>query len=199
MAEISADLPDPVPAGSDFETHISAALKRTQNEYRGSWSASAFRMLYDLSCMIRAEKVLETGVAAGWSSLAFLAALQRTHGTLVSIDLPYVGRSDLAQIGMAVPLELRANWKLYIEPDRSGIPKAISELGELDIVHYDSDKSYLGRKWAYPRLWKAVRPGGLFISDDITDNIAFVEFATEVDVDPIIVLEDDRYVGIIKK
>ena len=46
----------------------------------------------------------------------------------------------------------------------------------LDLCHYDSDKSYYGRRWAYPKLWEALKTGGIFISDDIQDNWAFKEF-----------------------
>ena len=36
-------------------------------------------------------KILETGVALGWSSLAFLHAIQKTNcGSLISIDMPLI-------------------------------------------------------------------------------------------------------------
>ena len=38
---------------------------------------------------------------------------------------------------------------------------------EIDLCHYDSHKDYDARMWAYPRLWAALRSGGIFISDDI--------------------------------
>ena len=47
--------------------------------------------------------------------------------------------------------------------------------GSIDLCHYDSDKSWWGRAYAF-LLWKALKPGGLFISDDIQDNMFFAEF-----------------------
>ena len=83
----------------------------------------------------------------------------------------------------------------------------IRTLKEIDLCHYDSDKTYKGRCWAYPILWKALRPGGYFISDDIEDNFAFREFVDKLGLEPIIVSSpeyrnDDYYVkyaGVIKK
>ena len=67
------------------------------------------------------------------------------------------------------------------------------------MCHYDSDKSYDGRMWAYPILWRALRPGGIFISDDISDNLAFRDFAAQISATPTVVKFDNKYVGILLK
>jgi hypothetical protein len=67
------------------------------------------------------------------------------------------------------------------------------------LCHYDSDKSYAGRKWTYPQLWAALRPGGIFISDDIGDNMGFRDFAQSINIDPIVVQSNERFVGILLK
>lgn len=78
-------------------------------------------------------------------------------------------------------------------------------MSEIDLCHYDSDKSYEGRAWAYPLLWKHLRSGGLMISDDIGDNTAFRDFAAECEVEPVVILAagsggaGSRYVGILVK
>jgi hypothetical protein len=55
--------------------------------------------------------------------------------------------------------------------------------------------------WAYEWLWSKLRAGGIFISDDVNDNVAFKDFAETVGKEPIIVFyePEDKYVGILIK
>lgn len=53
--------------------------------------------------------------------------------------------------------------------------------------------------WAYPLLWDALRSGGIFISDDIGDNLGFADFTRSVAGEPIIVLSSERYAGVLVK
>jgi predicted O-methyltransferase YrrM len=154
-------------------------------------------LLYATCAMIRARAVVETGVAYGWSSLAILAALAGTGGRLVSVDMPYVKQGNEPWVGIVVPSELRGGWTLIREPDRNGLRKALGLLGgSVDLCHYDSDKSYPGRMWAYPLLWEALRPGGVFISDDIQDNFAFRDFVARRSVRPVVIESQGKFVGV---
>jgi predicted O-methyltransferase YrrM len=156
-------------------------------------------LLYQLAEYCQARRVIETGVAYGWSSLALLLSLKKRNGLLVSTDLPYPGLNNDPYVGCVVPDELRKNWKLLRGPDRQRIAEAIKLAGTLDLCHYDSDKSYSGRMWTYPRLWDALRSDGLFVSDDIGDNMGFADFSRSVVVQPVIVHSSDRYIGILVK
>ena len=71
--------------------------------------------------------------------------------------------------------------------------------GPVDLAHYDSDKSMEGRYWAYPRLWNALTPGGIFMSDDISDDTGFAEFCNKFALDPIIVADGSKFQGIVVK
>ena len=103
-------------------------------------------------------------------------------------------------VGVVVPEELRRNWTLLRQPDRYGVARAIAiHAASIDLCHYDSDKSYYGRQWAYPRLWRSLRARGIFISDDIQDNFAFKDFAESRAVDPIVVECEGKFVGICVK
>ena len=134
--------------------------------------------LFEAVRRLGAKRVVETGVAYGWSSLATLAALEETDGRLTSVDMPYPKMGNERWVGVAVPERLRHRWTLIRRPDRYGVTAAIKDQGgTLDLCHYDSDKSYWGRAWAFPKLWSALRPGGLFISDDIQDNAFFREWS----------------------
>ena len=71
--------------------------------------------------------------------------------------------------------------------------------GSLELVHYDSDKSYHGRKWSQEIIWKSLKKGGIFISDDIEDNAAFMEFTDKYNLIFSILEFEKKYVGVIKK
>lgn len=134
-------------------------------------------LLYHLCLHLPARSVVETGVAAGWSSLAILLAMDRLgSGRLVSIDMPYPKRGNEHLVGGAVPTELRARWKLVRRPDRDALEPTLERLGPIDLAHYDSDKSPEGRAYAYPLLFAALRPGGILVSDDVEDNLVFRDF-----------------------
>jgi len=156
-------------------------------------------LLYHLAEHIQARMVVETGVAYGWSSLALLLSINKRDGILISTDLPYAGMDNDPYVGCVIPADLRDNWKLLRGADRQRVPEAIKLAGTLDLCHYDSDKSYSGRMWTYPRLWDALRSGGLFISDDISDNMGFADFAHLVAIEPIIIQSGEKFIGIIVK
>jgi len=157
-------------------------------------------LLYWIAEHIKVKKVIETGVAYGWSSLAILLSLKkRKFSLLISTDMPYPNRNNNKYIGCVVSKELKKHWKIINNADCIAIPRALRYLKKIDMCHYDSDKSYYGRMWAYPRLWKALRVGGIFISDDIGDNISFQKFAKDIKVDPIVVRTENKYAGILIK
>jgi hypothetical protein len=95
---------------------------------------------------------------------------------------------------------LRARWTLVREPDRYGLVKALRALGgAIDFCHYDSDKSYGGRKYAYRLMWDALETGGVFVSDDIQDNFAFRDLV-EAKAATFAVTEcEGKFVGIVRK
>lgn len=154
---------------------------------------------------MQAKTVIETGVAYGWSSLAILCSVSRRNGALFSVDMPHPLLKDEGLTGAVVPASLRNRWTLIREPDHSGLMKVLRQVDRLDFIHYDSDKSYLGRQATYRRLWRHLRPGGILMSDDIADNTAFRDFAAEVAITPIVVysngsgLSGARYVGLLLK
>ena len=159
------------------------------------------KLLFNIVLLLKPKKVLETGVAFGWSSMSILLAQQKiVDSILISIDMPYPKQNNEKYVGLVVPEQLKNKWKLVREPDRNGIKKALFILnGEIDLCHYDSDKSYEGRKYAYPIIWDAIRVGGIFISDDIEDNFYFSEFVDENKLNYAIIKCNEKYVGIIKK
>lgn len=162
-------------------------------------------LLYQMAEYTQAARVVETGVAYGWSSLALLLSItKRKESLLISTDMPRPGSSCEKYTGCVVPEGVRSSWKIIPRADREALPRALDVVPEFDLCHYDSDKNHEGRIWAYPKLWKALRPGGVFISDDIGDNMAFHDFCESIGQQPWIVESprtDDgvKYVGVLIK
>jgi predicted O-methyltransferase YrrM len=161
-------------------------------------------ILYSIAEHLKAQNVVETGVAYGWSSLAILLSISRRKGSLlVSTDMPYPNLNNDRYVGCVVPSELKQHWRLIPLADKDALPKALKQFHQIDMCHYDSDKSYGGRMWAYSRLWNALRPGGCFISDDIGDNVGFRDFCNQIGINPIITQSPTttglKYVGILFK
>jgi predicted O-methyltransferase YrrM len=158
-------------------------------------------LIFAAMVLSKSEKVIESGVAFGWSSLAILAALQeKSSNILVSVDMPYPKMNNEDFVGIAIPDRFQRNWTLLRQPDRCGIKKALKILNNnVDLCHYDSDKSYYGRVYGYPLFWDALNDGGIFISDDIQDNLAFKEFVELKNVNFAVTKHNEKYIGIIKK
>ena len=156
-------------------------------------------LLHNICKYFQPKNVLETGVAYGWSTLSILSALKNNNGQLISVDMPYPKMDNEDNVGCVVHPLLRSNWTLIRKPDIIGLPFALKKLGKIDLCHYDSDKSYRGRKWAQKKIWKSLNTNGIYIEDDINDNIAFQEFSVALGVDPIIVKCDNKFLGLIVK
>lgn len=183
----------------EFSEILNEAKKTEKNTPVKMGGAGALNLIYHLCEFTQAQNVLETGVAYGWSSLAALLSLSKRNGTLYSSDMPYLGKDNDQFVGCVVPENLREHWKLFRFADRESLPKIFREQNEFEFIHYDSDKSYNGRKWAYGVLWEKVKKGGIFMSDDIADNAAFMDYCTEKNQHPIIVEFDGKYAGLIVK
>lgn len=189
--ELARDLgvPEQVPPIAEVHPEAwSCALRSAEACAVKMGGAGHVDLLYHLCVHLRPSSVLETGVAYGWSSLAILLALNDIgRGSLVSIDRPYPGLDNEKFVGCVVPTALRGRWRLVRRPDRDALPSVLKKSGAVDLAHYDSDKSYAGRIFAYSLIWKSLNPGGVLISDDVGDNFGFRDFAEGVCSKPYII------------
>jgi predicted O-methyltransferase YrrM len=162
--------------------------------------AANLELLYHLTRRLEAHRVVETGVAYGWSSLTILLAQESIGGgTLVSTDMPYPRMNNEEHVGCVVPARIRTSWTLVRRPDRPALPRALARVGEIDLVHYDSDKTYAGQSWAFREIWAALRPGGVLIADDIDCQTAFRDFSSRLALRPIVVEGQGKLIGVIQK
>lgn len=157
--------------------HAERVLKNIPHDLGGGGD---HRFLYWLTRYLRPRVILETGVAAGWSSRAFLVALKKNGaGRLYSSDLPYFRLPNPEQfVGVLVEPELRKDWSLHVEGDEVNLPRIIADVQQIDVFHYDSDKMRSGRDFAITLVREKLSPGGIIVMDDIFNDDWFRSYVT---------------------
>lgn len=137
--------------------------------------------LYVLCRIFKPKIVVETGVANGYSSAFILQALQKNgSGKLYSIDLPNQSGQELGKnrsIGWVIPESLKDRWSLIIGSTQDKLEPLLKGLKNIDIFYHDSDHSYQNMMYEFKKADEYLLPGGIIVSDDITDNDAFDDFS----------------------
>jgi predicted O-methyltransferase YrrM len=159
--------------------------------------AGSYPLLYFLTRMLRPETVVETGVAAGWSSRAILEALDANGaGTLYSSDFPYFRLANPERyIGVVVPVELRDRWVLDVRGDKKALPHIADQVDRIDLFHYDSDKSVHGRAYALSVVEPRFHESTAVIMDDIDDNTFFKSAVESREREPTVIEFEGKHVG----
>ena len=159
-------------------------------------------LLYFLVRKFYPKIIVETGVAAGWSSLSILRALHKNRvGKLFSSDFPYFRIKNPEQfIGIVAQNEPNLeHWVLDIRGDDIALPEFAKKLADfsIDLFHYDSDKSYSGRAKALQVMKNKFSENAIIIFDDIQDNLHFFDFVTNRNVNFTVLKFEGKYVGIV--
>ena len=176
------------------------ANKKLNNIKYQLGGGAAYPLIYFLIRLLRPDIVVETGVAAGFSSLSILSALKKNKkGRLYSSDFPYFRIKDPEKyIGIVVNKNLRKNWKLLIEGDKQNLPKIINEVNKIDIFIYDSDKTYIGKKESLEKIYPLLTKDSLIIIDDIEIDSFFHDYIHEKkDLEWWIFKFEGKYFGLI--
>jgi hypothetical protein len=183
---------------SDLE--YSKILKLINNSKFDFGGSGHLDLIYSICETYNFTNVIETGVAYGWSSSVILNSIFKRNGYLVSIDMPMIKQKDYNLIGVAVNKKFYDNWSLIQKPDMYGLNLALKKIKyNYDLIHYDSDKSYYGRQFAFPKLYRNLNSNGVFISDDIQDNEFFKEFVYKFNLEYYVIKIDNKFVGVIFK
>jgi len=134
-----------------------------------------YPLLYFLTRHLRPQTVVETGVSAGWSSQAILTALAKNgDGRLFSSDFPYFRLKDPERyVGCVVDDHLKDRWRLLIDGDKNNLPLIARQTESIDLFHYDSDKTFSGREFAWRCVKERLSPRAVVLFDDIQDNFHF--------------------------
>lgn len=160
----------------------------------------AYPFLYFITRHLKPNTIVETGVAAGYSSYSFLEAINKNgKGTLFSSDFPYFRLPNPEQyIGIVVDENLKNHWNLYIDGDDLNIPKILNKINEIDLFHYDSDKSYSGRVSVSSMIKSRLSENSILIYDDIQDNSHFYDCIEELKpANWLVFAFEGKYVGLI--
>ncbi len=181
-------VPWPCPEHAPFEL-VWAAAKQTMAEHgmrvgRANYGddddadPGLARTLWCLVSHLRPGNVVETGVAHGLSSRIMLEALQRNgEGRLSSVDLPAMTILERREeIGAAVTSELRDRWRYLEGSSRRRVVPLLRQLGEIGLFVHDSMHSTRNVRWELKQAWRALRPGGFVVVDDVDFNWGFEQF-----------------------
>jgi predicted O-methyltransferase YrrM len=159
-----------------------------------------YPFLYFITRSLKPECVVETGVATGYSSQAFLKAMSiNGKGRLFSSDFQMFRLTDPEKyIGIVVDDDLRSDWNLFLEGDEVNLPLILESAKRVDIFHYDSDKSYKGRAWATSLLEPRMNEHSFLVMDDIQDNSFFHDYVAEKDkAEWMVFAFENKYVGLV--
>lgn len=179
----------------EFERKISGFTYRGNPYGFGGMRQEVSTRLYGLVREFKPKKLVETGVCNGVSTAVILAALDRNDaGLLYSIDLPEYTDTDYpggtfwegkkgAVVpkgrlpGWLIPDRYQGRWHLILGRSQEKLHSLLDDLGEIDFFLHDSEHSYECMSFEYQQAWRYLRSGGLLVSDDITWNTAFQDFA----------------------
>jgi len=180
----------------EIALHAKEVFSNVQLDLGGG---GAYPILYFLTRKMNSKTIIETGVAAGWSSLSILMAIERNanNGTLFSSDFPLFRYSNPENvIGILVPEKLKENWNLDIRGDAFALPQFIREIHGIDIFHYDSEKSYRGRQRAWELVAKSLSNNAAVLFDDIQNNFHFRDLVEKIGVDYHVFEFQGKYIGL---
>jgi len=142
------------------------------------------KALYIITRILKPEKIIETGVFEGHSSLTLLMALNENNkGYLHSIDLPSTSLPFGKEPGWIVPKHLKKRWDLKLGTSLELLPNLLEDVKEIDIFLHDSEHSYENMLWEYKTAWKFIKKDGLLLSHDTSQNYAFREFSKHISED----------------
>ena len=160
---------------AELKTHAEEILGNIKYKLGGG---GAYTFLYFVTRYKKPNCIVETGVAAGFSSCAFLSAIEANgKGRLYSSDFPYFRLPNPeSYIGVLVKDSHKKHWKLHIDGDDKNLPRIFNSVDQVDIFHYDSDKSYSGRRAAISMAERKLSSDGIILIDDIQDNSFFHDY-----------------------
>lgn len=185
---LGAPLPCPERAafGAAWTAATSALEARSLRVGRGAYGGwddadpALARAAWCLTSHLRPAKVVETGVARGLATRCMLEALHRNGaGHLWSIDLPPLIDAGLeAQTAAAVDERSRLRWSFIRGSSRRRLPALLGELGSIDLFVHDSMHTDRNVRFELAAAWRAVRPGGALLVDDVEQSGAFAAFTS---------------------
>jgi hypothetical protein len=130
--------------------------------------------------LLRPDVVVETGVAAGYTSAHIAAALEENgHGELHSID-PVVGGPDFEEaVGWLVPDAARHRQTLHRGRSRRVLGRLLRRLPPVGVFVHDGLHTEPTMRWELRAVTPSLAPRAAVLMDDAELNAAFADWAAE--------------------
>jgi len=157
--------------------------------------------LYNLVRALKPTKVVETGVANGFSSSFLLRGLHDNGlGELYSLDFPNPTLIMMnKKSGWLIPDDLRYRWHLVYGSTFENLLPLCRKLGQIDLFFHDSEHTYQTMTFEFTTIWPFLKKGGLLVADDVDDNDAFLEYCERVNRIPLVIKSKSNTHGLIIK
>ena len=130
------------------------------------------RSLYLITRWRQPKVILETGIARGASSYAFLSAVNKNGvGEVFSLDVDEAA-------GELVPPELQLAWqKRVVDPKnpKTSFLSIIKDVPSIDFFFHDSNHREPWMQFEFAAVIPKLSPGAIMGGDDVDMNAAFVE------------------------
>jgi predicted O-methyltransferase YrrM len=159
-------------------------------------------LLYSMCKIFKPERVIETGVAYGYSSAHILQALhENKKGKLYSIDFTFRPWETKEMIGSMIPQDLKERWELIFGISSEKLPDLLKSLRSIDLFIHDSLHTFKNMMFEFETAWPYIKKTGFLMSDDIQSNNSFNLFCSLVKLKPIILSQQssDKSFGILRK
>jgi predicted O-methyltransferase YrrM len=171
-----------------------AAIDRNFPDYFAVENSTAL-LLYTLVRHAKPSFSVEVGVADGRSTQVILSALDANKaGQLVSVDV----NTDVGGGARGHP-----RWSLRVHsPGKSSsrqLRDLLAEVGPPDLFFHDGMHTYYDQYGEYLAAWEHMRPGSLFVSDDVDWSFAFIELTRAFCVEPVALIDRRKVVGVFRR
>lgn len=129
---------------------------------------------------LRPRRVVETGVARGFTSRVVLEALDAIgEGHLWSVDLPPLRRPWSDQVGLLVSDPLQRRWTYVRGSSRRVLPEVLRSTRRIEMFIHDSLHTRSNMAFELDLAWDVVDAGGVVLADDIEHNGTYATFVAE--------------------
>ena len=105
-------------------------------------------------------------------------------------------------IGNAIPQNLRKKWKLVVGSSVAKLEEILRSKKTIDVFLHDSLHTYKNMLFEYNMSWPFIKKNGFLISDDVSENNAFLDFYSIVNSSPILMTDnqdEEIFLGVIRK
>ncbi len=186
--------PELLAEASAVVTELERARARTRLRFPTTYwmTPSEASLLYLLVRTLRPERVVESGVADGFSTVVLLTALEKNgRGRLTSLDVS-------AEVGVLAKGRPSERWELRLmAPTREAFAAEVRRVGTVGLFVHDSDHSYAVQTAEYEVVRPRLEAPGVIVSDDIDASYAFLDFCARERVRPFVLVTERKLMGFV--